>query len=215
MATVAQDLAVSLAEESSPIYKRRKNWCEAAPSLEALCLSQVCNKGNFLELKGCWVPECTDLFPISICSELEMTWERSLNFMLSFCWKHLHSCSTFNDKQTQWHLFPNAFLGDISPLSIKCTQTQQWTLILGWHLNRELGKINRSLLSSEEGIIYFQVWHSFCFLSLEKGEEMGYWNQEMWDLHQVIFVTGHFYHFYVFISYPALVIPTLILAIIF
>lgn len=44
---------------------------------------------------------------------------------------------------------------------------------------------------------------------------MSYWNQEMWDLHQVTFVTGHFYHFYVFISYPALVIPTLILAIIF
>lgn len=96
-------------------------------------------------------------------------------------------------RNTQWHLFPNAFLGDISPLSIKCTQTPQWTLILGWHLNRELGKINRSLPFSEEGIIRFQVWHSSCFLSLEK-EEMGYWNQGMWDLYQVTFVMGcHFY----------------------
>lgn len=44
---------------------------------------------------------------------------------------------------------------------------------------------------------------------------MGYWNREMWDLSQGAFVTGHFYHFYIFISYPALVILTLILAIIF
>lgn len=113
---------------------------------------------------------------------------------LPFAENNLCSCYTYTEKHTQWHLFPNAFLGDISPWSIKCTQTQQWTLILGWHLNRELGKINRSFPFSEEGIICFQVWHSSCFLSLEKGEEMGYWKQGMWDLYQVTFVMGcHFY----------------------
>lgn len=192
MATVAQDFAVSLAKESSPIPARQ-------PRVLRLFVSQRSVRRGIFGIKG--LPSSRVHRFISHFSLLRSGDDlgKRFEFYVFFLLK-ISTFLLYLQCQTQWHLFPNAFLGNISPLSIKCTQTQQWTLSLGWHLNRVLGKINRSLLSSEEGIIYSQVWHSFCFLSLEKGEEMDNWNQGMWDLYQVTFVIGH--HFYLTLHWP-------------